>query len=221
MITNEQVQAAYAERHQAFIDHAENRYALADYAAMLAMKYEQQEAKRKTGHYVDPITGRPIKEEDKPEPEAPKAIKLTLEGREAAARGETKFKVFCYWNLHKHCWSIKALSGYAKGKVIAHAHTVSIAYPYAQVSEAGRQRVIREQKKNVHAGLVGLLDLDRLPEVPPFFADCTEGERITYNPYKAPTFTYKATGEVYTDSMSAKLTTCDSRAEVWVYHLIP
>jgi hypothetical protein len=61
MITNEQVEAAYAERHQAFVDHAPNRYALADYAAMLGMQYAQQEAKRKTGHHFDPITGRPIK----------------------------------------------------------------------------------------------------------------------------------------------------------------
>jgi len=147
-------------------------------------------------------------------------IAYTLEGREAAARGETNFKVFCYWNLHRKVWSIKALSGYAKGKVIAHAHTVSIAYPLGKVSEAGRQRVIREQRKNVHAGLEGFLDADRLPDVPPYFAQCGEGRRITYNPYRTDTFTYRDTGKAFNDAWSAKLTTVDSRAEVTVYDSI-
>ena len=47
-ITNEQVEAAYAARHQAFVDHADNRYALADYAASLAYRFAIQEANGKT-----------------------------------------------------------------------------------------------------------------------------------------------------------------------------
>jgi hypothetical protein len=136
---------------------------------------------------------------------------LTLEGREAAARGETKFKVFVYWNLHKHVWSVKALRGYAKGKVIAHSSVVSLAYPYGKVSEAGRQRVLTEKRKNVHAGLVGLFDIDR-----PCADISTDDagvafERITYNPYKAPTFTFVDSGETFTDGDKALLWTDEGR----------
>ena len=47
-ITDEQVKAAYDARHQAFVDHADNRYALADYAASLAYRFAIQEANGKT-----------------------------------------------------------------------------------------------------------------------------------------------------------------------------
>lgn len=30
-------------------------------------------------------------------------------------------RVFIYWNLHRKCWSIKALEGAFKGRVLAHA----------------------------------------------------------------------------------------------------
>jgi hypothetical protein len=66
-------------------------------------------------------------------------------------------KVFVYWNLPKECWSVKALNGTRKGKVIYHAEQVRVANPVGKVSEAGRQRVLREKCKNVHAGIVGEL----------------------------------------------------------------
>jgi hypothetical protein len=50
------------------------------------------------------------------------------------------------------------------------------------VSEAGRQRVLREKKKNVHAFIEG----ERLPFVPSSF---TYDSTVSYNPYKNPTFT--------------------------------
>lgn len=65
--------------------------------------------------------------------------------------------VFIYFNLHKHLWSVKALSGSRKGKVIYHAESVRVNNPVCKVSEAGRQRVLRERRKNVHAGITGWL----------------------------------------------------------------
>lgn len=128
--------------------------------------------------------------------------------------------MFCYWNLHKRTWSVKALSGYAKGKVIAHSDTVALAYPYAKVSEAGRQRVIREKRKNVHAGIVGLFELDRLQDDVLHVEACGEGEQITYNPYKGPHFTYKASGERFSDAMTSALTVgLRGQPVVTVYHL--
>ena len=93
-------------------------------------------------------------------------------------------KVFAYRNLHRQCWSVKALEGPLKGRVIYHANDLTLGWCDFKVSQAGRQRVLREQKKNVHAGVVGYL------------TDCgeiaTDGidldVPITYNPYKYDSF---------------------------------
>jgi hypothetical protein len=66
-------------------------------------------------------------------------------------------KVFVYFNLHKRVFSVKALEGKDKGRVIGHRTSLAIDNPVFKVSEAGRQRVIRERRKNVHAGVVGFL----------------------------------------------------------------
>lgn len=105
-------------------------------------------------------------------------------------------KVFVYFNLHKHCWSIKALSGESKGRVIGHAHAVEIHDVVFKVSEAGRQRVLREKRKNVHAGIVGTLwaytPADGGGNIPPVHD--VPREAVTYNPYKGPTFTSRQDG---------------------------
>lgn len=100
---------------------------------------------------------------------------------------------YTYWNLHKKCWSVKY-----KGRVIAHLSWAFIVGPWFQVSEAGRQRVLAEGRKNVHAyvvshhmpmndgpwsapadvGLVSLLNRTK-----------GQGARVTYNPYRGPQFT--------------------------------
>jgi hypothetical protein len=96
-------------------------------------------------------------------------------------------RVFVYFNLHKLLWSVRALEGPNKGRVIQHAHEVHLVDCVFRVSEAGRQRVLRERRKNVHAGVVG-----RLAEA--VQVDLTGALRVTYNPYKFHTF-------VRTDSM--------------------
>lgn len=97
-------------------------------------------------------------------------------------------KVFVYYNLHKHIWSIKALEGKDKGKVIAHSEFVSLFDALPKVSEKGRQRVIRENKKNVHAGIVGELVFADMPMV-----NFDKVKYLTYNPYKYNTFIDKET----------------------------
>ena len=66
-------------------------------------------------------------------------------------------KVFVYYNLHRHCWSVKALEGDKKNRVIAHANYIELTESNPKVSKAGQARVRREKRKNVHAGLVGTL----------------------------------------------------------------
>lgn len=90
-------------------------------------------------------------------------------------------RVFVYYNLHRHLWSIKALEGPNKGRVIGHSEQVCLLDCEFKVSEAGRQRVLRERRKNVHAGVVG-----RLADAPCPQSGDTTG--VTYNPYRYATF---------------------------------
>jgi hypothetical protein len=93
-------------------------------------------------------------------------------------------KVFAYRNLHRQCWSVKALEGPLKGRVIYHANDLTLAWCDFKVSQAGRQRVLREQKKNVHAGVVGYLT-----ECGEIATDGIDLDvPITYNPYKYDSF---------------------------------
>ena len=72
-------------------------------------------------------------------------------------------KVFVYYNLHKKLWSVKALEGPQKGRVITRSWYVTLLDAKPRVSQAGRNRVLREKRKNVHAGLVGTLCETSLP----------------------------------------------------------
>jgi len=49
------------------------------------------------------------------------------------------------------------LEGPDKGRVVGWASTVLLSDVTPKVSEAGRQRVLREKRKNVHAGMGGYL----------------------------------------------------------------
>lgn len=91
-------------------------------------------------------------------------------------------RVFVYYNLHRHCWSVKCTErGHPDyGRVIAHQDTIHLADVEFKVSEAGRQRVLRERKKNVHAGVQGYIasNLERVYQ---------DGQ-VTYNPYRFSSF---------------------------------
>lgn len=94
-------------------------------------------------------------------------------------------KVFVYYNLHKHVWSVKALSGPSSGRVIMHCSEIRLRDVVFRVSKAGRNRVLQEQRKNVHAGAVGYIECEDHS-----YTDC-----VSYNPYKADYFYSKTTGE--------------------------
>lgn len=102
-------------------------------------------------------------------------------------------KVFVYYNLHKKCWSIKALEGPNKGLVVAHATTVILNDCQFKVSEAGRQRVLRERRKNVHAGIVGVLECYDQDETVCF--NTAISMPVKYNPYKYETFVNAITNQ--------------------------
>jgi len=66
-------------------------------------------------------------------------------------------KAFVYFNLHRKCWSVRALEGAHKGLIVAYADVAVMDGVEFRVSQKGRDRVIREGRKNVHAGAVGNL----------------------------------------------------------------
>ncbi len=94
-------------------------------------------------------------------------------------------KVFVYFNLHKKLFSIKSMEGENKGKVIGHADCIILDDVTFKVSEAGRQRVLRERKKNVHAGVIGYLNEQGIRLI---IATRDLATKVTYNPYKYQSF---------------------------------
>ena len=101
-------------------------------------------------------------------------------------------RVFVYYNLHKKCFSVKALAGDKKGLVVAHSDYVFLSNATPSVSIAGMQRVRRTKQKNIHAGFKGTLEC--LDEHIVVQQDSTDwgltGEYVTYNPYLYDSFVY-------------------------------
>ena len=93
---------------------------------------------------------------------------------------KAKHKV--YYNLHKKCLSIML-----RGKVLEHSTEFFLKDVEFKVSQAGRSRVLKEQRKNVHAFVCGTPD-DGWP------IDQNE-RKVTYNPYKYNSFVYSDTFE--------------------------
>ena len=112
------------------------------------------------------------------------------------------FKAFVYWNLHRKCWSIRYEgSGPLKGKVVAHCTAFKMQNVELKVSEAGRQRVLRERRKNIHAGAYGDIfqmenvhwtEKARMMDAPLILTSVpvSQGQRrlVWYNPYVTDTF---------------------------------
>jgi len=97
--------------------------------------------------------------------------------------------VFIYRNLTKGCWSIKDTK---TNRVVGHADSIRLVNCRFKVSEAGRQRVIRERKKYVHAGVVGMLT-----------SECSTIDTwspVRYNPYMTATFVDLSGNAVHTAS---------------------
>jgi len=104
-------------------------------------------------------------------------------------------KAFIYYNLTSAKWSIKALEGPHKGLVVGHADKVQLKNCSFKVSQAGRERVLREQQKNVHAGVEGtIINVEGFKARKPvkLVKGCIQcglwSERVTYNPYKNEKF---------------------------------
>lgn len=119
-------------------------------------------------------------------------------------------KVFVYYNLHKKLWSIKAKEGPDKSRVIAHSETVYLTHCKMKVSSKGRHRVLKEKRKNVHAGIEGrLVSIKHSPAgiyLPEYLKT---GQKIAYNPYKYETFVTIPQNEPIHESKSVFMSAVD------------
>lgn len=103
-------------------------------------------------------------------------------------------KVFVYRNLHRNTFSVKALEGQEKGKVIQYLSDLYLSEGVFKVSRAGRLRVLRDKRKNVHAGCQGKL-LSCIDDT--HYA--LSWAEVTYNPYKYDSFVFKDNTEIKVD----------------------
>lgn len=86
-----------------------------------------------------------------------------------------------YKNLHNGKFSIKQ-----DGLVVAHLNSIILSDVSFYVSQSGRNRVIKESKKNVHAFVVGYVK-----SINTCLLNLKGKRAITYNPYKYSSFVYK------------------------------
>lgn len=94
----------------------------------------------------------------------------------------SRYKV--YRNLNNSLFSILAVEGKFKGKVVGHAKCVEMNNVTFIISESSRQRAVKEKTRNVHAFAVGHLtgfeshySVDTL-------------QQITYNPFFLDSFVF-------------------------------
>jgi hypothetical protein len=93
-------------------------------------------------------------------------------------------QVRIYYNFHKKLYSVQEKVD-GCWKVVEHTNNINLINVTFKVSEAGRQRVIKEKRKNVHAAMIG----ERFPFIPKSFVYRDE---VSYNPYKSPYFMVKS-----------------------------
>ena len=88
-------------------------------------------------------------------------------------------RVYVYKNLHRNCYSVRQ-----DGVVKKHTDSICLYDAQFRVGKKGRERVLKEKRKNVHAGVSGYIDRDwDLQRIPP-----KNFRSVIYNPYKYKSF---------------------------------
>jgi hypothetical protein len=118
-------------------------------------------------------------------------------------------KTYIYWNLHKKCFSFRH-----KGLVYRHSSGEKLCLRDCsfKVYEKGRERVLKEKIKNVHAFIVTDIVLTNFIVV-----DMFKYVEVTYNPYKYATFVRKDNGEPIHDAPYVILKVIDNRPHIYAY----
>ena len=105
-------------------------------------------------------------------------------------------KIEVYRNLHKNCFSVRH-----KGKVVGYLHDneqLALTNVTFAVQPAGRAKVLRENKKNVHAFVRGeYVGFENNLTNNLYFGEFEDLDfyAVSYNPYKSDKFVVKETGK--------------------------
>ena len=89
-------------------------------------------------------------------------------------------RLYVYRNLHLNLFSVRT-----EGKVVSHVRELILEDARFLVGKKGRERVLREKRKNVHAGISGFWAEEW--EANPIMRAYTP-HKVSYNPYKNETF---------------------------------
>ena len=105
-------------------------------------------------------------------------------------------KIEVYRNLHKNCFSVRH-----KGKVVGYLYDdeqLALTNVKFVVQPAGRAKVLRENKKNVHAFVRGeYVGFENNLTNNLYFGEFEDLDfyAVSYNPYKSDKFVVKETGK--------------------------
>lgn len=89
-----------------------------------------------------------------------------------------------YYNLHKKCLSVRARRGPDKGRVVQHRQKALIQDVSFVVNQRGREKVVAEKRKNVHAFVRGKMKDEYRGLVTVGLKEIS----VSYNPYKSSSF---------------------------------
>ena len=100
-------------------------------------------------------------------------------------------RVRVHYNLFTHLWSVTAMDGAERGRVIETASSFALVGCKFVVSETMRQRVLARKKRIVHAWVEGyVVPVELLPD---------NAIEVTYNPYRSGQFTRRDNHEAVTE----------------------
>ena len=91
-------------------------------------------------------------------------------------------RVRVYFNLRTKMWSVQSRVRGERPFVLCHAKRVALKGCRPIISQAGRRRVLKEKRKNVHAYIEGFICRPDWKHKP--------NRQITYNPYKYKSFVF-------------------------------
>ena len=99
-------------------------------------------------------------------------------------------RVFVYRNLHYRDRVMYSVRNESTKRVQAHMDYIYLTDAVFRVGKAGREKVLQEKRKNVHAGVRGILTpLSKTLDLQDDFV------QVRYNPYETETFVRCDTGE--------------------------
>jgi hypothetical protein len=114
-------------------------------------------------------------------------------------------KVQVYFNLHKKVFSVKDKKS---GLVIAHVNNIYLEDVSFKVSKSGRERVLKEQRKNVHAVVEGTV-------ICPIETLGMPMHGVTYNPYKYDSFVIKSNEKPVKKANFTAMICLNKRPQTW------